>query len=97
MRLLQYKVPCLLQTACLAQEMQQRAKLGALHSVSLLSGGRNGLMPAQYKTHDRLIAQASLVAAVHWNGNQCVCSERVSYEVTCVHLYGYILLITDVS
>lgn len=37
------------------------AKLGRVHSVSLQSASYNGLLPAQYKTHDRLIAQACAV------------------------------------
>ena len=59
------------------------AKLGALHSVSLLSGGRNGLLPAQYKTHDRLIAQASLLAAVCWMQTS-VCAAHLSAMTSLV-------------
>ena len=32
-------------------------KLGSVHSVSLQSSSYDGLLPARYETHDRLIAQ----------------------------------------
>ena len=40
------------------QDMQQLAQLGQVQSVRLMAGSCNCLLPACYKTHDRLIAQA---------------------------------------